>query len=111
MSLINDILRVSNFNGTKWSDLGLSLRLHPNKIKEIEESQPTHHRRLLECLTLWLESQDTLPQFLVDALKDNNETTAAENIRKLSMLNEVAREPAAGNRKIILKVPANVLCG
>ena len=86
MNLINDILRVSNFNRTKWSDLGLSLRLHPNKIKEIEESQPTHHRRLLECLTLWLESQDALPQFLVDALMDNNETTAAENIHKLSML-------------------------
>ena len=85
LSLINDILRV-NFNMTKWSHLGLSLRLHPNKIKEIEESQPTHHRRLLECLTLWLESQDSLPQFLVDALKDNNETSAAENIHKLSML-------------------------
>ena len=111
MSLINDILRVSNFDETKWSDLGLSLKLHQTKIKAIEENRPNHHKRLVDCLTLWLESQDILPQFLVDALMDNNETTAAENIRKLSMLNEVAREPAAGNRKIILRVPANALCG
>ena len=85
LNLINDILRVSNFDETKWFDLGLSLRLHRHKIKAIEENEPNHHKRLLECLTLWLESQDALPQFLVVALKDNNETTAAENIHKLSM--------------------------
>ena len=84
MNLINDILRDSNFDETKWSDLGLSLRLHPNKIKEIEESQPNHHKKLLACLSIWLESKDALPQFLDAALKDNNETTAAENIHKIS---------------------------
>ena len=87
MNLITDILRESNFDETKWSDLGLSLNLHQTKIKAIEENQPNHHKKLLECLSLWLESQDdALPQFLVDALKDNNETTAAENIHKISML-------------------------
>ena len=87
MNLINDILRDSNFDETKWSDLGLSLHLHPNKIRAIKKNQPNHHKQLLECLALWLESQDdALPQFLVDALKDINETTAAENIHKLSML-------------------------
>ena len=84
LNLINDILRDSSFDETKWSDLGLSLNLHQNKIKAIEENQPNHHKKLLECLSLWLESQDALPQFLVDALKDNNETTAAENIYKIS---------------------------
>ena len=83
MNLINDILRDSNFDETKWSDLGLSLNLHQTKIKAIEGN---YHQKLLECLSLWLESQDALPQFLVGALKDNNETTAAENIHKISML-------------------------
>ena len=86
MNLINDILRDSNFDETKWSDLGLSLSLHPNKIKEIEEGQPNHHKKLLAFLSIWLESKNALPQFLDAALKDNNETTAAENIHKISML-------------------------
>ena len=86
MNLINNILRDSSFDETKWSDLGLSLNLYQTKIKAIEENQPNHHKKLLECLSLWLESQDALPQFLVAALKDNNENTAAENIDKISML-------------------------
>ena len=86
MNLINDILRDSNFDETKWSKLGSSLSLHRNKTKAIRERYSDQHECLLECLSLWLESQDALPQFLVAALKDNNETTAAENIHKISML-------------------------
>ena len=85
LNLINDILRDSNFDETKWSKLGSSLSLHRNKTKAIRERYSDQHECLLECLTLWLESQDALPHFLVAALKDNNETTAAEDIHKISM--------------------------
>ena len=86
MNLINDILRDSKFSEAKWFDLGLSLHLHPNELESIKTSHHSHHERILACLTSWLQSQDALPQFLVAALKDNNETTAAENIHKISML-------------------------
>ena len=79
-------MRDSKFSEAKWFDLGLSLHLHPNELESIKTSHHSHHERILACLTLWLQSQDALPQFLVDVMKDNNETTAAENIHKISML-------------------------
>ena len=84
LSLIRDILRDSNFAEAKWSNLGLSLRLHPNELQSINTSHHSHHERLLACLTLWLQSQGPhLPQFLASALNNNDEHTAADNIHKI----------------------------
>ena len=84
LSLIRDILRDSNFAEAKWSNLGLSLRLHPNELESIKTSHHSHHERLLACLTLWLQSQGPhLPLFLASALNNNDEHTAADNIHKI----------------------------
>ena len=83
LQLIRDTLRESNFDETKWPDLGLSLGLLQPQIKLISDSYPNNpHQCLLECLTLWLQSGNALPQLLAIAL-DSISTVVAERISKI----------------------------
>ena len=83
LQLIRDTLRESNFDETKWPDLGLSLGLLQPQIKLISDSYPNNpHQCLLECLTLWLQSGNALPQLLAIAL-DSISTVVAERISNI----------------------------
>ena len=86
LQLIRDILRESNFDETKWPDLGLSLGLLQPQIKSVKQSCSNDpHDCLLECLSSWLKSENTRPQLLANAL-DSISTVAAERIRKICKL-------------------------
>ena len=84
LQLIRDILKESDFDETKWPDLGLSLGLLQPQINSIKQSCSNDpHERLMECLSSWLQSGNArLPQTLANAL-DSISTVAAERIRKI----------------------------
>ncbi|XP_019853792.1 PREDICTED: uncharacterized protein LOC109583061 [Amphimedon queenslandica] len=83
LSLIRDILKDTNFDETKWHDLGLSLNILQPQLNSIKDSYPRDpHQCLLECLSLWLESQNTFPQLLENAV-ESIATVAAERIHKI----------------------------
>ena len=87
LQLIRDILKKSNFDETKWPDLGLSLGLPQPEISSIRAKNTSDpHQCLLDCLTWWLKSKRTLPQILANAIDSLHDTKAADSIRKICKL-------------------------
>uniref|UniRef100_A0A1X7UJQ6 Death domain-containing protein n=1 Tax=Amphimedon queenslandica TaxID=400682 RepID=A0A1X7UJQ6_AMPQE len=81
--LIRDILKDTNFDETKWYDLGLSLNILQPQLNSIKDGYPRDpHQCLLECLSLWLKFENPLPQLLEVAVK-SIAIVAAEKIHKI----------------------------
>lgn len=77
-------IRKSDFEYTKWFDVGLSLNVLFHELKAIEKKYSDDiHRCLTECLSIWIKEDGANVLVLAEALEINGEKRAAEKILSL----------------------------
>ncbi|XP_019855983.1 PREDICTED: uncharacterized protein LOC109584611 [Amphimedon queenslandica] len=82
LQLVRDALKSGKFSDADWLNLGLKLGLQYPDLKSIKKDNDSNSERLMECLSLWLNSSSVRTWEMLASALEELDRAAAEHIRK-----------------------------